>query len=119
MAALKFVWRRTRTTSILRSSLSRTASLDFRQWPVNRVRFVTAEVEVSRRCVIPSPSDMSSRRPVMSGLPVMNLWQYGTKSCRLSSPSDPAPYWVVVTDGDRPFTQRSFDTYDAAIAYAV
>lgn len=52
-------------------------------------------------------------------LALLQLWQIGTKTCRLTSATQPAPYWVVLHDGDNRVSQRTFDNHDDATAYAV
>ena len=53
-----------------------------------------------------------------AALALLQLWQYGTKTCRISPTDQPAPYWVIVHDGDKP-SARSFPNHNEAVAHAV
>jgi hypothetical protein len=52
-------------------------------------------------------------------LALFQLWQHGTKTCRLTPATDPPPYWVIVHDSDVPVVQTSFEEHDVATAFAV
>jgi hypothetical protein len=55
----------------------------------------------------------------MTDLPLLQLWQYGTVTCRITPATEAAPYCVVVTDGREPPHQRTFATHNEAISYAI
>ena len=55
----------------------------------------------------------------MTSLPLLRLWQYGTKTCWISPATESAPYQVVVHDGDDRIAERTFDTHNEAISFAV
>jgi hypothetical protein len=49
---------------------------------------------------------------------LFELWHYGAKRCRVSPREAPAPFAVVISDGEAS-EQRTFDDHETAIAYAV
>lgn len=55
----------------------------------------------------------------MPDLRLVQLWHHGTKTCRLTPPNESGPYWVVVDDGGKAVSERSFDTRQDAISFAV
>ena len=55
----------------------------------------------------------------MAPLPLPQLWQHGTKTCRVTPASQPGPYVVVVQDGDTTNEQRTFPNHDDAVSFAI
>jgi hypothetical protein len=55
----------------------------------------------------------------MTGPQLFLFWRYGSLVCRISLTTEPAPYWVVVYDGNAGVQQRSFPTHDEATQYAI
>jgi hypothetical protein len=55
----------------------------------------------------------------MDPFTLIQLWQHGTRTCRITSASEPGPYWVIVHDHGEPAIRRTFDTHDDATAFAV
>jgi len=55
----------------------------------------------------------------MSTPPLVQLWQQGTTTCRISPVTESAPYWVVIQHGDEASLPRAFETHDEAVSYAV
>jgi hypothetical protein len=55
----------------------------------------------------------------MSCLPLFQLWQHGSFTCRITPATEQPPYWVIVHEGDEAISQESFDTHEEAVAHAV
>jgi hypothetical protein len=55
----------------------------------------------------------------MTAIPLLRLWQQGTITCLITPATQPAPYRVVIRDGNEPIHQRAFDTHNDAINFAL
>jgi hypothetical protein len=55
----------------------------------------------------------------MTAPPTLQLWQHGMLTCRITPVSKPPPYFVVIHDGDDAIADRSFDTHDEALSFAL
>ena len=55
----------------------------------------------------------------MTNFSLLQLWQHGTRTCRVTPATERSPYWVIVHDGELIVVQASFKEHDTATYFAV